>query len=450
MQILNKFAKRSAKNEIIYRNVLGAFGVKGVALVISLYTMPAYMKYFDNQQILGVWFTIVSIMSWILNFDLGIGNGLRNHLTAVLVREDYSAAKEYISSSYWLIGIIVAVFTLMGYTLMPIVAWNDIFNVETSIVSKDTMLVVVRIVFVGMMLQFFLRLITSILYALQKAAINNLIALTTSILQLLFALVAPQMETEKSLVLFAVAYVFCANIPLIIATIIVFAKVMRNCIPVISAFKIEKAKSVLSLGGVFFACQVLYMLIANTNEFFITQYTNPSYVVEYQVYNRLFTLGSTLFLLALTPVWSAVSRAVAERDFYWLKKINKIMMIFSGIAIVAEFLMLPLLQLILDIWLGEESIEVNYLYGICFAIFGSVMIFQCAVSTMANGIGKIKTQVICYAMGMFVKLLIVHIGIKLTGEWIIVVLANAIILLPYCIIQQVKLNKYFNAQIERK
>ena len=192
------------------------------------------------------------------------------------------------------------------------------------------------------------------------------------------------------------------------------------------------------------------MLIANTNEFFITQYTNPSYVVEYQVYNRLFTLGSTLFLLALTPVWSAVSRAVAERDFYWLKKINKIMMIFSGIAIVAEFLMLPLLQLILDIWLGEESIEVNYLYGICFAIFGSVMIFQCAVSTMANGIGKIKTQVICYAMGMFVKLLIVHIGIKLTGEWIIVVLANAIILLPYCIIQQVKLNKYFNAQIERK
>ena len=226
MQILNKFAKRSAKNEIIYRNVLGAFGVKGVALVISLYTMPAYMKYFDNQQILGVWFTIVSIMSWILNFDLGIGNGLRNHLTAVLVREDYSAAKEYISSSYWLIGIIVAVFTLMGYTLMPIVAWNDIFNVETSIVSKDTMLVVVRIVFVGMMLQFFLRLITSILYALQKAAINNLIALTTSILQLLFALVAPQMETEKSLVLFAVAYVFCANIPLIIATIIVFAKVM--------------------------------------------------------------------------------------------------------------------------------------------------------------------------------------------------------------------------------
>ena len=333
---------------------------------------------------------------------------------------------------------------------MPIVAWNDVFNIEASVVSKETILGVVRIVFVGVMLQFFLRLITSILYALQKAAINNLLALATSILQLLFALLAPQMETAKNLVMFAIAYVFCANMPLLIATVIVFAKILRNCIPVISAFKIEKAKSVLSLGGVFFACQVLYMLIANTNEFFITQYTNPSHVVEYQVYNKLFTLGSTLFMLALTPVWSVVSRAVAEQDFYWLKKLNRILMIFSGITMVAEFLMLPLLQFILDIWLGEESIEVNYLYGICFSIFGSVMIFQCAVSTMANGIGKIKTQVICYAMGMFVKFLIVHIGIKLTGEWIIVVLANAIILLPYCIIQQVKLNKYFNAQIERK
>ena len=62
--------------------------VKGSSLFVSLFTMPAYMRIFKEQEVLGLWFTTLSVLSWILTFDLGIGNGLRNHLVKPLMENN--------------------------------------------------------------------------------------------------------------------------------------------------------------------------------------------------------------------------------------------------------------------------------------------------------------------------------------------------------------------------
>lgn len=446
MKIIAKFRKLSTKDRIVYMNVIGAFAVKGAALVVSLYTMPAYMRYFADQQVLGVWFTVLSVLSWILNFDLGIGNGLRNRLTAALTLGDRKSAKEYIASAYWMIGALVSIVLVIGCVLLPHINWNKVFNIDSSIVSVQALTDVVRFAFIGIMLQFFFRLVSSILYAMQKSALNNLIALITSILQLVFVLSAPSFTPTENLKLLSAAYILCANVPLVVATVVVFAGPLKDCCPAISAVKGDKARAVLSLGGLFFICQILYMGIANTNEFFITQYTSPTDVVEYQIYNKLFTLGSTLFVLALSPVWSAVSKAIAENDYLWLKKLNKTLLYLSGIAMIVEALIIPFSPILLRVWLGDEAVPVNYIYAAYFALFGSTMIFQSTVSTIANGMGRMKTQAICYGLGVIVKSLIIHFGISITGSWIVVVIANVVILIPYCIIQYVKMNRL----IERK
>ena len=58
-----------------------AFGVKGLALLVSFFSMPLYIKYFGNDEALGLWYTILSLLSWVQICDLGLGNGLRNRLT---------------------------------------------------------------------------------------------------------------------------------------------------------------------------------------------------------------------------------------------------------------------------------------------------------------------------------------------------------------------------------
>lgn len=442
-KLLAKLSSQDEKTKVVFRNTVGAFLVKGAALVVSLYTMPSYMRYFADEQVLGVWFTVLSVLTWILNFDLGIGNGLRNKLTEAIAANDRQATREFISSAYWLLGIVMLIIAVIGALLIETVNWNSVFNVDIATVPADVLCIVVRYAFIGIVLQFFLRLISSVLYALQKSAVNNFISLITSVLQLAFVLTAPQISPIESLKMFSLAYVFCANLPLLAASVLIFAGPMKDCLPKIRYVDRAKARSVLTLGGIFFLCQILYMVIANTNEFFVTQYTNPGNVVEYQIYYKLFSLISTVYMLALTPVWSAVSKANSENDMGWLRRLNIIIFKVSLLAVAAEFLLIPFLQLVINIWLQEEAIQVNYIYALSFALFGAAMVYQSGVSTIVCGIGKMKLQAICYAVGVVGKFVIIDLGIKYTGSWIFVVLANALILIPYCILQQLQLNRYF-------
>lgn len=449
-EFIQKFRQLSAKDRILFQNVLGAFAVKGLSLVVSLFTLPAYMRLFQDQNVLGVWYTILSVLTWVLNFDLGVGNGLRNKLALALAEENRTRARQLISSAYFMIGGLMLALAAAGLILIPLADWNSFFNVEPTLIPAETLVQVVRYAFIGIALQFFLRLVSSILYALQKSAVNNAISLITSVLLLAFALLAPVAAPAESLKLFSLGYVFCANLPLAAATAVVFWGPLKDCRPGRRWVTGSCAKGVLTLGGMFFFCQIFYMVIANTNEFFITQYTDPANVVEYQIYNKLFTLAGTLFMLGLTPVWSAVSRAVAEGDYLWLRRLNRQLLWLTAAAAAAEFAILPFLQILVDFWLGPEAIAVRYDYALVFALFGTTMIGQTTVSAIANGTGRIKLQMLCYGLGVVVKVAVIDLGCRMTGQWIVVVLANALVLLPYCVLQQIDLSRYIRRKLSEK
>ena len=437
----SQFINGEKKDKQILKNICGALFIKGGALFISLFTMPAYIKYFDNQVVLGLWFTVLSVMIWLLSFDFGVGNGLRNKLVDAIVKGDKKEIKTYISSAY-IINMVIVIFTIfLGFIASYYINWNLIFNIDKNLVSKETMLFTVRCIFIGIMLQFLLRLISSILYALQKSAMTNLLAFTTSILQLLFLLLAPSYDLETNLKMLSISYVAFVNIPILLATIIVFQTDLKSCAPSIKYYNKTKALNVLALGGIFFGNQIMYMIITVTNEFFITQFSGPQYVVEYQIYNKLFTLVGSLFMIALTPMWSAITQALVEKDSVWLEKTYKILNYMVIFTVVCQLLIIPLLQFIIDFWLGVNTIVVNYTFAIIFALYGSIFIYQSALSTIVCGMGKIKLQAICYAAAVIFKLVIVYFGIKIYDSWIIVILANLLVFLPYCILQPYYIKK---------
>lgn len=442
MRIFDKLKKADSNTKSIFGNIFGAFAVKGGALVISLFSTPAFMRYFDDQAVLGVWYTVLSVITWVLSFDLGIGNGLRNKLVPAIASGDMEKTRKYISSGYIMLGAVSLLVTIVGLLLSGFVSWNGVFNISQEVIRPAVLLKVVRCVFVGIMTQFFLRIITSILYALQKSAVNNLLSLCTSILQLSFVLLAPDRGSEANIIMLSYAYMFFSTLPLLVATVVVFSTRLKGCFPRFKYFENQLAKSVLTLGGIFFACQILYMLIANTNEFLISNYASPDDVVPYHIYYKLFSLVGMIFTISLSPVWSAITKAIAEGKYAWFKKLFKTLRFAAAAAVIFEFLLIPFLQLILNIWLAEKSFEVNYLYAVVFACYGSVFIYQSVLSTIVCGIGKMKLQFWFYLIGIVIKFGIIHFGSMLFQSWVIVVAANVIILLPYCIAQQISLNRY--------
>lgn len=431
-------------NRTILNNALGAFLVKGGALIISLLTMPAYIRYFDNQQILGLWFTILSVLTWVLTFDLGIGNGLRNNLVHALVKKDELLAKKYISSAYIIIGILVLSVLCFSIVIFRFINWNMFFNIPFNIVSKETLNITVFIVFGGIMLQFLFKVITSILYAMQKSALNNLLNLFTNIIILAYVSLATTADISTNLISLAVVHVLAVNIPLLLTTIIVFSTKLKDCKPSIKYFGKKYASDVIRLGGIFFWIQIMYMIITTTNEFLITWLTGTELVVEYQIYNKLFTLVGTLFTLALTPIWSAVTKALSEKNFSWIKKLYKTLKLMALLAVICEFAMIPFLQFAINLWLGENTIQVNYLYATVFAISGSIFIWNGVLSSIANGFGELKTQSIFLTIGAIIKIPIAWILVTTFDSWIGVIVANIIAMSMYCIIQPIWLKRFLN------
>ena len=184
MKLLNRYRSLTENSRNILKNVFGAFTVKGLSLVVALFTMPAYMRFFNDDAALGLWFTILSVLNWMLTFDFGIGNGLRNHLARCLGEKNLDEAKKYVSSAYFSIGGVCLAALAIFIPVCCFVNWNTLFKIDAGIVSPRALTLSVGIVFVGILLQMFLRNINSTLYALQLSSVNNALSLCTTVLTL--------------------------------------------------------------------------------------------------------------------------------------------------------------------------------------------------------------------------------------------------------------------------
>lgn len=442
--ILNRIKRISHDDKTMYKSIIISLLIRGGALVLSLFTLPAYMRFFNNDTALGLWFTIVSILNWFLNFDLGVGNGLRNKLVPCIVNNDREKAKKYISSAYIIITFISIVIGIISLIVFKHLEWNKILNVESNIISNEILLKTINIVFIGILLQFILRLINSILYALQKSHIPAFLTLIASALTLIVISIIGNNTIEINIVKLAYINIITTNLPLLISTIIIFYKNLKYACPNFKYYSSRYAKDILKLGGLFFGVQVMYMIISNTNEYLITLFYNPKYVVEYQIYNKLFNLVSTIFTIITIPIWSSITKSLAEKNIERIKntyiKLKKIALLIMG----GEFILILFIQFIVNIWLGDSAIKINYLYALIFALSGSAFIWSSAISSMSNGLNKIKSQFILMFIAVIIEFVLLITMHDIINNWIFVIVVNVISILPYCIIEPIIINKILN------
>ena len=294
-----------------------------------------------------------------------------------------------------------------------------------------------RIVFIGIILQFVFKLVAYILHAMQRSSINNMIGFLVSLFQVLAVLLMPLGTVSENLIRIAIVNAIVANILYIFVTIYVFRdEQLKGCGASLKCVEKSTAKATINIGLLFLWTQILHLLLVLTDDFLITKLTSPVYQVYFSIYYRLFSLVSTVFLLALTPVWSAVTKAQAEGNHKWINKIYRYANMFVLVCVIGELLLIAVLQFGINLWLGSNAIKVNYTYAFIFAVYGSIMTFQAVQETFSYGFGKVKVMCICYSVGIILKFAIAYFGTRIYPDaWIIVVIANICVILPYCIIQ---------------
>lgn len=442
-----KTAIENKDTKTLLINVICSFGVKGLSLFIGLFTTPTYIRYFDNNEVLGVWFTILSVLAWILNCDMGIGNGLRNKLVGALQSKKEDESRKYVSSAYMFLLSVSLIIVVIVILFSQFVDWNRVFNINTSILGADVLNSALTILLVSIILQFVLRLITSILYALQRAFIPSLLNLLTNCIMLVYASVAIRFEFNGSIVMMAVAYLIAVNAPLIVSTFVVFDITNREICPSLKYVNKKYAMSTLKIGGAFLWIQLMAMILNSTNSYFVTLFVGNTAAVEFNIYNKIFTLIGTFVTLATTPVWSAVTKAKVENNFVWMSKLFKKMVSVAVLAIGMEFVLVIPLQLLFDIWLGADSISVNYGIAVLFALYGSIMIWVSSITCFVNGLSELKLQSIFLTIGAVIDVALTYILARITNSYVAIVVANVCAFIPYSVVQTIWLIKYMKNNI---
>ena len=291
--------RRLNTNErIIAKNAVVAMVLRGLGIFVSFAMTPAFIRYFNNNEVLGLWFTILSVLIWIMNFDLGIGNGIRNFLVKALTDNDRIEARRVISSGFISVGVLSAVFLIGGLVFLYTINLNWLFNISPLTITNETLLWSSACVYIGIVISFFLTNVKTVFYALQSSYVNNILSFISSILMLIYVLLFRFTDSNEALKAISLVYVLIINVPVLLAGIWVFMKKMRDCIPTLRFVTYTATKNVLSLGMVFFMCQIFYAMIMNTDQFLITKLYGPLYTADYTFYYRVVMFLATVSTLA--------------------------------------------------------------------------------------------------------------------------------------------------------
>lgn len=417
------------------KNIIGSFGLKFFGMLISLLTLPAYLNYFQDKSILGSWFAILSILNWVLTFDLGVGNGMRNYIVKSLEKNDFTKAKAYISSSYFSIGILSIIVLIIGFFCIINIEWNELLNISRNTVSGTILTNTILITFFGIIFQLNTKLISSILHAIHLTAISNLLIFLSNLFILIFLYFSN--PENSSLITVAWIYLISFNLPLIFATLFVFKYKLFNCRPGIKYINTSDIKEVLNLGVGFLIIQLSLLFIHSTNQLLISKYFSSKEVVDYQIYYKVFSILTVFFTLITVPLWSSVSKAFYNNNISWIFYIYKRLNILAIIASLICFVLAYYFQYIVDVWLNDKDILINNKSSMLFASYISLMIFILASTCIANAISKIKPQLFLFGFAALIKIPLTYYLLLTFNSWDVIVLVNIIILIPVAILQPV-------------
>lgn len=424
-----KSITKKDNDSIMKRNVLMSFLIKGISLVLGFFSYPLYFRYFNNESVLGIWLTVLSLMGMIITFDLGLGNGLRNKLVKPLLDKDIKKQKELITSTYissFLISLaILAIASILIFTIDV----NSLLGITSDVISPMTLRICLFIVCASICLEFSLKNVTVILQALQKQAFANLFALLSTACLMLFAAIVRIQTDEARLIGISIFYFCIINLPLLVGTFIVWKKYFPEYKFSKRDFTKSATREVMTLGIGFFVIQLMLLAINSTNELLISNFYGSNVTVIYTDYNKLIQVVISLFATITLPYWSMVTKMKETNDIVGIKKLIKRLMIFASIFAGLLMLIGVFFQPILDIWLGDKTIAVDYKILSFFLMYALFWIISVSFSAIANGLSIIKKQLFLYIFAAAIKItsaIIFGYVFKNTFGWEYIVLGNVL------------------------
>ena len=428
----------SQRSKLLYKNIIASIAIKGYAAIISLMLVPLTLNCLGTLKN-GVWLTISSILLWIDQMDIGLGNGLRNRLAIHIAHQEIKEARQTISSTIAMLTCIV--FPLLIVLLL--LAWNaDVYgflNVLPEEIPELRLAIIYAIIFVC--LTFVMKFIGNFYMGMQLPAISNLLI---SLGQTIILIVTWVLYVNGNATFLSIAIANTAS-PLLIYFIAYTYTFYIRFPKLRPSFHLINLKSALELGNLglkFFWIQIASVIQFLTTNLLISKFYTPALVTPYQIAYRYISLSMIVFTIICMPFWNATTDAYERNDIVWIRKANqKMNWMIAGITVLL-LCMIIVSPWVYQIWIGDAC-QVPIGMTIMVALYNFLLIISMRYSYFLNGIGALRLQTYMTVMTI-IFIPSVYLVCTQTNNILWLIAVMCICVTPSFIVNMIQFHKLLN------
>lgn len=373
----------------IFKTAWSGLVARIVTIAVSLLMAPLSVHYLGKEQY-GLWVAVSSLVGMLGFMDGGAGNAVINMVAHASGTKKDDLAK-IVSTAFFSLMALALIGCLLFLSVFPFVPWGKLLGVTESTSLSDLNIVVI-IVGLFFFVNMFVTLVGKIQRGLQEGNWDNFWNGVGAVLSLLFVYIA--IQKDAGLVGFVIAFLAGSMLSYLASNVHYLFIYRRDLRPQLGKVDGAIAKSLFTVGGLFFVLQITATIQGQADNVIIANMLGPAAVTNYAICMKLFLLVPMLFRLLLTPLWPAYREAFASGDLQWVKRIFLKSLRWALLISIPSAIVLVLLGgKIIELWVGQEVIPSTGLLIGC----GIWLVFVTvggALAVLLNGLQLVKIQLI--------------------------------------------------------
>lgn len=416
--------------------------LKGFSILINLLMVPLCLRAVSEKEY-GLVLTITAIVNWIVFFDVGIGNGLRNKLSEAIALGQYELGRKYVSTAFYYITLIFSAVLILYSLAHPLIDWYGILNIQPVEVSGLS--ACIYLVIAVFILRFILQLVCVVLLADQKVYLNDAIMPVSNFLSLgiIFVLyIAGEANFRNLMLSISITPVFV----LLVCNFLVFRGKYARLRPSLKLVDHHLRDELLNLGYKFFLLQICGLIIFSTSEFLIARLMGTEDVTIFNIASRYYGIVFLLSNMVMASLWSAFSNAWFQNDIAWISRVIKKMHLANVAFLILNIFLFFGFKPLSHLWLGRE-LHISNFFAFALIIYNAQMVFNNIFALFLNSIGKLNLQLISGVIGAVINIPMTIFLVRYTNLGLAsVCLANIISLLPGSVLTSVQTYRVLKAK----
>ena len=436
----NEKAISHERSSLLQKNILASFLIKGWSALIVLLMVPATLNCLGEYKN-GIWLTISSMLLWIDNMDIGLGNGLRNKVAEYMAHGERERTRSLISSTFAMLTCIIIPVMLVLLLLIVVGDPYQVFNATPDKAPHLNQVLMVTVILVCT--SFVFKLIGNFYMGIQLPAVSNLLIALGQTLALIGTYIV-LWSGNHSIMHIALVNTAAPLLVYLLAFPYTFFYKYPHLRPSYHLIDFKEAKAVINMGVQFFIMQISGVILFMTSNLLISNLFSPELVTPYQITYRYFSIMLVIFTVICMPFWNATTDAYERGDMDWIRKATRKLRLMTIGIMACITIMVILSPWVYAIWIGDIFIDVKM--SIVMAVYIFILIYSLRYSYFINGIGKLRLQLIFTTTAAILFIPLAYLTTLWSHNIIWFMVVMCLVNIPGLIVNRIQFSKLIKGQ----